>query len=74
MLCKEPGTSFTTTQIVEAKEIDRNSLRGALSALTRHIDSTSAGGTGRSASSGDAIGEGYPAEAQYVITEQEAER
>ena len=37
VLAEQPGERYSTTDLVERLGVARNSLRGALSALTRHV-------------------------------------
>lgn len=75
VLAEEPGRYFTTTEIVERIGVSRDRLRGALSALTRHMHKhyrrSNWPFTFRW---GPTLGEGHSEEAHYVIAPETASR
>jgi len=76
VLAKEPGGWFTTTQLVELTGHPRDTLKGVLSALTRHVH-TRYGRTNwpMTFAWGPSLGVDGPGEAHYRLdTEEEAAR
>ena len=75
VLAEDPGQYFATSDLEELTGIPRGSLRGAFSALTRHLRAHYAGrGWMLSRAWGPLLDPENPAEACYRLTEDQARR
>ena len=75
VLAEQPGTYLCTSELEELTGVPRNNLKGAFSALTRHINKHYGGrGWMLTFRWGPEIGAGYPAEGHYAVSEEQATR
>ncbi|GAB3286956.1 hypothetical protein [Kineosporia babensis] len=75
VLAAKPGEYFSTTQLEQLTGVPRPNLKGAFSALTRHINKHYDGrGWMLTFWWGPQLGAGYPAEAHYVLSDEQATR
>jgi hypothetical protein len=74
-LAKKPGDYFSTSQLEDLTGVQRPNLKGAFSALTRHINAHYQGRDWMLACKwGPDLGAGYPAEMHYRLSEEQAGR
>ncbi|GLY19904.1 hypothetical protein Kisp01_69180 [Kineosporia sp. NBRC 101677] len=74
VLAGKPGDYFSTTQLEELTGVPRPNLKGAFSALTRHINKHYDGRDWMLEFRwGTELGAGHPAEAHYRLTEEQAD-
>ena len=75
VLVAHPGDYLSTSELVEQTGIARGNLKGAFSALTRHINKHYDGrGWMLTFKWGPQLGPGYPAEGHYAVSEEQAAR
>ncbi|MDQ1305111.1 MAG: two-component system, OmpR family, response regulator [Actinomycetota bacterium] len=75
VLAASPGEYFSTSQLENLTGVPRSNLKGAFSALTRHLKAHyEARGWMLTFEWGPSLGAGYPVEAHYVLSHEQAER
>lgn len=75
LLAKTPDTYVSTSDLERLTGVPRANLKGAFSALTRHLNKHYAGQKWMLAFQwGPAIGPDFPAEGHYKLTPEQAER
>lgn len=75
VLAASPGDYLSTSELEEQTGVERKNLKGAFSALTRHINKHYDGrGWMLTFKWGPEIEPGYPAEAHYTLSEDQASR
>jgi len=75
VLAASPGEYFSTSQLEDQTGVPRQNLKGAFSALTRHVNAHyQARDWMLTCSWGPDLGANYPAESHYILSEQQATR
>lgn len=75
VLAEEPGRYFSTSELEVKTGVARSNLKGAFAALTRHINKHYGGrGWMLTFKWGSHLGPGYPEEAHYTLSDDQADR